>query len=206
MVIGITGSLGAGKSTLARLLVHWGAVLVDADEVARRIVARPEVLGQLQQVFGQDIVDEQGRLQRRELGRRALASDAAHQRLEQIVRPPLAEALWQELEEARQRAGEGLVVLDAPLLYEWGAQDRCDLVIAVDADETVRHERLARRSGWSRAEILQRLARQLPAAQKRVWADYAIDNSGDLAALEQQARALWQQLQDRRKAGVSREP
>jgi len=198
MLVGVTGGMGSGKSSLARLLAARGGILVDADAIAHRVLDRPEVLQALQEAFGRDVVDAGGRLNRPEVGRRAFASQAGWQRLNRIVRPPLAAELWREVEQAKKSAGEIMVVVDAPLIFEWEVQDRFDAVVVVDADEEVCVARAAGRSGLSKIQIRQRMAFQLSAEEKKERADFVVDNSGDLEQLEEEAARLWEELEKRR--------
>ena len=107
MLVGITGGMGAGKSALAQMLAGFGALRVDADEVAREVATIPAVIEKLQAAFGRDLLGPDGCLDRRELGRRALRSDEASQRLEAIMRPPLSAAIERRLARAVEEANGG---------------------------------------------------------------------------------------------------
>ena len=194
MLVGITGGMGAGKSALAEMLAEFGALRVDADEVAREVAAIPAVIEQLQAAFGRDLLGPDGRLNRRELGRRALRSDEASQRLEAIMRPSLAVAIERRLAQAVEEADGRIMVFDAPLIYEWGNEGNFDRMVVVDAEEERCISRVQQRSGLSACEIRQRMARQMDLQEKKVRADFVIDNNGDLAALAAQAKALWVEL------------
>ena len=194
MLVGITGGIGAGKSMLAEMLAERGARRVDADKIAREGAEIPGVIKQLQEVFGADILDTKGNLDRRELGRRALKSTQESQRLEQIMRPPLSAAIGRRLEQEVATAGNGIVIFDAPLIYEWGIEEYFDRIVVVDAEEERRLARVQRRSGLPERDIRDRMARQMESQEKRIRADFVIENNGDLAALEEQAFRLWGQL------------
>ena len=127
------------------------------------------------------------------MGRQAFASEHGWQLLTRIVRPPLAAQLGREIEKAVS-SGSGLVVVDAPLLFEWGMEKECDAVVVVDAKEALCRARVQARSGLSDAEIRQRMAYQLPASEKKKRADFVVDNNGDAAQLDCQARTVWQLL------------
>ena len=200
MLVGITGGMGAGKSALAEMLAEFGALRIDADEVAREVAAIPAVIEQLQAAFGRDLLGPDGQLNRQELGRRALRSDEASQRLEAIMRPPLAAAIERRLAQAVKEADGGVVVFDAPLIYEWGNEGNFDLVVVVDAEEERCISRVQQRSGLLVCEIKQRMARQIDPKEKKARADVVIDNNDDLAALAVQAKALWVEL-----VGISQE-
>ena len=194
VLVGITGGMGAGKSALAQMLAGLGALRVDADEVAREVAEIPVVIENLQAAFGRDLFGPDGRLNRRELGRRALRSDEASQRLEAIVRPPLAAAIKRRLARAAAGAGGGVVVFDAPLIYEWGNEGHFDRIAVVDAEEERCVSRVQQRSGLPVCEIRQRMARQMDPRKKKARADFVIDNNGSLAALAAQAETLWAEL------------
>jgi dephospho-CoA kinase len=194
MLVGITGGIGSGKSAFSGLLVDRGALGVDADLVAREVADDPVVIQQLQETFGEDLLDNEGKLDRRELGRRAFVSDQGSQRLEEIMRPPLAHAIWRKLEQALQSAGSGVVVFDASLIYEWGSGARFDRVVVVDADEEIRVARALARGGLQEAEIRERMARQMDPSEKKARADYVVDNNGNLGDLAVQANRLWGEL------------
>ncbi len=203
MLVGITGGMGAGKSALAQMLAEFGALRVDADEVAREVAAIPAVIEHLQAAFGRDLLGPDGRLDRRKLGRRALRSDEASQRLEAIMRPPLAAAIERRLAQAVEEADSGVVVFDAPLIYEWGNEGNFDLMVVVDAEEERCMSRVQQRSGLPVCEIRQRMARQMDLKEKKARADLVIDNNEDLAALAAQAKALWAELVGAEQGGGS---
>jgi len=192
MLVGLTGAIGAGKSTLARLLAQRGAAVVDADRVAHAVIERPILVQQLQQAFGRDIVGPDGSLNRREIGRRAFADPVRRERLNQIVRQPLEEAIWQAVDAAAS-SGADPVVVDAPLILEWGIDDRFDVLVVVAAREETCRARAAAR-GMGPAEFEARAAGQLPPEEKVRRADIVIDNDGDAAALEAQVDELLQSL------------
>lgn len=192
MRVGITGGMGAGKSALAQLLAEWGALRVNADEVAREVATIPAVIEQLQAAFGRDLLGPDGRLNRRELGRRGLQSAEASQQLEAIMRPPLSAAIEHRL--AQAEAAGGVVILDAPLIYEWGNEGNFDRIVVVDAEEERCVSRVQQRSGLSRCEIRQRMARQMAPHTKKARADFVIDNNKGLDELAGQARRLWAEL------------
>ena len=194
MLVGITGGIGAGKSMLAEMLAERGARRVDADQIAREVAEIPDVIKQLQEAFGADILDTVGNLDRRELGRRALKSTQESQRLEDIMRPPLATAIRRRLDQEVAKVGNGIVIFDAPLIFEWGIEEYFDRIVVVDAEEERRLARVQRRSGLPEREIRDRMARQMKSQEKIIRADFVIQNNEDLAALEEQAFRLWGQL------------
>jgi dephospho-CoA kinase len=200
MLIGVTGGMGSGKSTLARLFADWGARLVDADRVTHQVLQNKGVVVRLQEAFGRDIVRADGGLIRQEIGRRAFADPSSRELLEEIVKPSLAAQLWQEVEEELGVSGKGMVVVDAPLIFEWGEEDRFDVMISVDAEMNLRISRAQSRSGMSAVEIRQRMGAQMPAAEKRRKADFVVENSGSMEALRNLAGKVWGIMRQRQKA------
>ena len=194
MVIGITGGMGSGKSSLARLFEKRGAVLIDADRIGHEVIERPRIRKALKKAFGESVVDAQGKLNRRELGRRAFVDAKGGDCLNRIVHPPLVKELWRQVERAEGPGLENVVVVDAALIFEWGELHRFDAVVVVHAKEEAQIERVARRHHLSRAEIRQRLVAQMPTAEKKARADFVVENNGSLQELDGKADKLWRQL------------
>ena len=193
MVVGITGNMGAGKSTLARMLVDRGAQLVDADRIGHEVIETDAVRDQLTNVFGDGIVGPDGHIIRRELGRLAFADQASRNILNQIVHPPLVRKVWCRVQ-CHSESADSIVIVDAALLFEWGELERFDLTVVVRATADNSSVRATRRLGLSTREVQERLAHQLPIDEKALRADVLIDNDGDIGDLENQAEALWRQL------------
>ena len=198
MLVGLTGGMGAGKSTLANLLAERGALVVDADRIGHEMLARPAVKRRLAESFGADILDDDGRVVRPALAQRAFADADAVALLNRIVGGPLNDELWSRVSDDRGD-GDRIVIVDAALLVEWGMHDRFDaiVVVTVGDDETVL-ERLERGRGLARRDVEQRLGAQGAVDDKVAVADYLIPNDGDLASLATRAVALWQELDHRR--------
>ena len=194
LVLGITGGIAAGKSTVSRLLAQRGAVVVSADQLARELVAPGRAaLQRLVDCFGSAILQPDGQLDRAGLGAQVFADTDRRRQLEAILHPAIASLSRRRLRQARRQAP--LVVYEAPLLYEVGAEKRVDRVLTVTVDPAVQLQRLQRRDGSTVEEARRKVAAQMPQAEKARRADYVIDNSTDLAALQRQVAALWQRLQ-----------
>ena len=175
MTVGVTGGMGAGKTCVSRVFEAEGALVVDADRVGHETVTSPEVLQELVAAFGPDILDGKGRLVRRTLARRAFAPDASRQRLNAIVWPALEVRLRQRVQEALHERPGRPVVIDAPLLLEWGRSEGLyEVLVVVTAPVETRIERTVSRLGISRAEAEVRMASQLPDEEKVRVADYVI--------------------------------
>jgi dephospho-CoA kinase len=189
--IGLTGSIGAGKSTVAALLRARGLTVLDADEQARLVTQDPEVLALLETRFPGVVAD--GTLNRAALAAQVFGDPAALADLNAITHPRVR-ARMAALETQAARQGARAVIQDVPLLFEGGLDAQMDAVIVVDAPLPLRVQRVMARSGLTEAEILARDARQLPAEQKRQRATVVIDNSGDHAHLEAQVDRALRQL------------
>lgn len=193
-ILGVTGGIASGKSTVARLFATLGATVVSADELAREAV-RPgsAALKDLVGRFGPGILDGDGGLDRKALAAVVFADPQARQDLNRITHPAIALLASKRL--ARLvREGSPLVVYEAPLLFEAGAEGRVDRVLTVTVDEQQQLKRLMERDGLDEAAARQRVDAQMPQAEKAARADYVIDNSGSLAQVEAQVRALFRQL------------
>ncbi len=193
MTVGVTGGIGAGKSSVCRVFEAGGALVVEADAVGHETAAHPAVLPELMAAFGADITDGEGRLVRRELGQRAFVSEASRQKLNTIVWPALNRRLQALVRKALEERPDRAVVIDAALLVEWGGLT-CDALVVVTAPPEARVARTVSRLGISRAQAQARMASQLPDEEKVRVADYVIVNDGSLKELEAKARAVWTQI------------
>lgn len=194
LLVGLTGGLGAGKSTVARMLAARGAVVVDADELARRAVEPgTEAHRRVVDAFGPGVVDAEGRVDRATLARAVFADEERRRALEAIVHPEVFRMLGEELD--RLRGTDAVVVFDAALLVESGFHGACDLVVVVSAPEEQRLARVTAR-GMDEAEARARIAAQAGPEERRAAADVVIENDRDLVALEAQVDALWRRLRD----------
>ncbi len=194
MVLGITGSIASGKTTVALAFQDLGAVVVSADVLAREIV-RPgsEVLARIAVHFGRRVIQEDGALNRTLVADLIFNDKRARNDLNAITHPAIAELAVQRLREA-ELGGASLVIYDAPLLFEAGADRQVDKVLVVRVREDVQLARLMDRDGISRKQALARIASQMPQEEKVARADYVIDNSGTPRQTREQVRALMQRL------------
>ena len=203
-MIGVTGGIGSGKSEVARVLAGCGAVLVDADEVAREVVAPgSRGLAEVLAVFGEDMSRPDGSLDRERLGQAVFADPSLRRRLNDIVHPLIAQRTAQLIAAVPPDA---VVVHDVPLLVENDLVDRYDLVVVVEAPVAARMARLAARAGLTENDALQRMAAQADDASRREVADVVIINDGTLEGLHAQSRQLWDELrgrEDRRRRPIS---
>jgi dephospho-CoA kinase len=194
MVIGLTGGIACGKSTVASLLRQRGAEIVSADEIAREIVAPgTEAHDEIARTFGPEILHPDGTVDRARLRRKIFADESARKKLEAITHPRIRERALERLREAAQR-GARLVVYEAPLLFENRVHLWLRPVVLVACDRETQLARLAARDGLAREEAERHLAAQLPLEEKRRLADFVIENSGSLEELARKVEALWQQI------------
>jgi dephospho-CoA kinase len=192
--VGLTGNIGAGKTTVAELFRGWGGTVIDADELVRAAQAPGQpVLRDIAARFGAEVIFSDGSLDRAALRARVLAEPSALADLNRIVHPEVHRRRLELLAEARAR-GDRIVVSDIPLLFEADDPDTFDAVVLVDAPEPLRRARLLASRALSPAEADRMMAAQLSSAPKRTQSHYVIDNDGDLAALEHATRKVWQAL------------
>lgn len=200
-VVGLSGGIGTGKSTVARLLARAGAIVIDADAIVHRLqAAGSPLLDELATAFGPEVIGPEGALDRKRLADLVFRDPAARARLNAIVHPRVGTEMARALEAARQ-AGAALVVLDIPLLFEGRVAGRSgasalefDDTVLVYAPRELQIERALARDEGTREDIERRLAAQLPIDEKRALADHVIDNSGSLEDTERQVRALFEVL------------
>ncbi|MFG2402433.1 dephospho-CoA kinase [Streptomyces lydicus] len=191
--VGLTGGIGAGKSEVSRLLASYGAVVVDADKIAREVVepGTPGLAAVVEE-FGEDVLTPDGTLDRPKLGGIVFNDPEKLKALNAIVHP-LVGARSAELEAS---AGpDAVVVHDVPLLTENGLAPLYDTVVVVDAAPQTQLDRLVRLRGMAEDEAKSRMAAQATREQRLAIADLVIDNDGPLEALEPQVRAVWERLQ-----------
>lgn len=187
--VGLTGGIGAGKSTVARVLTESGAHLVDADRIAREVVEPGSAgLARLVETFGDGIVGSDGALDRPALAALAFADDESRAALNAIMHPLIGARTQQRIDQAPDGA---IVVQDIPLLIEGGMAPLFDLVLVVDLDAEIRLQRLVEFRGMAEDDARARMAAQASDAQRRAVADVLIDNRGTPEELETAVRALW---------------
>jgi len=193
-VLGLTGGIASGKSTVAQMFAALGAAVVSADELSREVVAPGmPALAEVAAAFGREILNDDGGLDREKLGRQVFADAQARRRLESILHPAIRRLSEEKLARLRNSSAP-LIVYEAPLLFEAGAEGRVDavLTVCVDADEQL--QRLSERDGFSADEARARVAAQMPQAEKAERSEYVMQNSGSLEALRAQVSALFEEL------------
>ncbi len=193
LLIGLTGGIGSGKSTVSALLAERGARVVDADAIVRQLQAPGHaVFEAMVERFGSAIVAGDGTLDRQAVADRAFGDDDALADLNAIVHPAVADEIARRLEAAS--GGDDVVVLDVPLLVESGRDDLTALIV-VDVDPDVAVARLVEHRGFTEADARARIARQASRQDRLARADLVIDNGGAYAALVVQVEAAWTWIQ-----------
>lgn len=196
LLVGLTGNIGSGKSTVAQLLSERGATIIDADVLARRAVETgTAAFDKIVTRWGSAVLAPDGHLDRAALRRIVFADHEQLEELNQMVHPEVERLRARLLEQARKR-GDRIVVCDIPLLFERHMTDAFDRIILVDAHRAVRLERLVTERGLRETEAMDMIAAQMPAELKRARADFVIDNDGTLMQLERRVQDVWTALQN----------
>jgi dephospho-CoA kinase len=196
LLVGLTGGIGSGKSTVAELLAERGAVVIDADDLARRAVA-PGTSGfdRVVETFGRDILGPDGGIDRAALADVVFADPSRLRELEAIIHPEVARLLVESVEPYRDT--DDVIVYAVPLLAERGMAERFDVVVVVVADVDRRIERLMRDRGMTAEEVRARVSAQLTDEERARVADVLLDNDGEAERLTPQVNRLWTDLAKR---------
>ncbi|MCM3513970.1 dephospho-CoA kinase [Nocardioides sp. P86] len=194
MRVGLTGGVASGKSTVSTLLRELGAVVIDADQLAREVVERGTPgLARVVEEFGEGLLTPEGDLDRPAMGRLVFGDEQARRRLEAIVHP----LVFERYAEAEAAAGpDDLVVHDIPLLVESGRAGDFDAVVVVDAPRELQLERMVAHRGWTREDAESRIAAQATREQRRAVATYVVDNTGSLEDLRARVAEVHARLVD----------
>jgi len=196
LLVGLTGGIGTGKSTVSTLLRQLGCEIIDADVLAREVVGPGQpALATIAAEFGPDVVTADGALDRKRLGAIVFANPERRRRLEAITHPAIRERFQARLTELAEKGFVGIVIYDAPVILEAGNyQSYIERLIVVVTDEATQLARVGGRDGTDEAENRRKIASQMPLAEKAKLADYVIDNSGDREATAAQVRRVFAAL------------
>ena len=198
LLVGLTGGIAAGKSTVAQMLTERGAVVIDADEVAREVVQPgTDGLKRVVEEFSQSILNRDGSLNRELLGEIVFTSPEKRLRLEKIMHPMIQKRTTALI----QQQNNPVVVYAVPLLIEAEVDYPFDLIVTVEADESERVERLVDSRGLTKEQALSRIAAQTSRSERASRADFVIENSGDLASLSENVDILWDLIQSKIRTG-----
>ena len=195
ILVGLTGGIATGKSTVAGMFKRCGAVVIDADRLAREAVqpGKP-AWREIVKAFGKTILNPDRTVNRPALGTTVFGHPAKLRRLEHMIHPRVAREQRRLTQQAAKKDPRAVVIYDVPLLFEAGIDARVDTIIVVTADRETQIARLKKRNRLSRAEALRRIKSQMPLADKRRRADYTLSGTCPLPQLKKQVRSLYQSL------------
>ena len=205
IIVGITGGIACGKTTVSDLLAEKGAIPINADEIGHQLLkADSPVIGELTDAFGEEILEDSGDVSRKKLGAIVFNDKAARERLNSILHPLIIERSRGQARQLVTEDPECIVLLDAPLLIEAGAYDTVDLIVVVTASAETQLERTLERSiaqgrPLTETEVQARIDAQMPLTEKVKYANVVIENDGSVEELHQQVDALWEELRRRGK-------
>lgn len=196
LLVGLTGGIATGKSTVSEILRRLGAVVIDADLLAREVVEPGQpALEAVVREFGAAVLTPEGRLDRKRVAAMVFSAPERRKTLEGITHPAIRDRFLARLAELEAQGYEGLVFWDAPVMIEAGGHKAMDRLVVVVTDAATQLERAVGRDG-DRGDIERRIANQLPLADKAALADHVIENSGDRAATEARTREVYAALMD----------
>jgi dephospho-CoA kinase len=191
LLVGLTGGIATGKSSVSEIFQRLGCVIIDADRLAREVVEPGQpALAAIVAEFGREVRKSDGTLDRKRLGAIVFADAGRRRRLEAITHPAIRERFARRVQALIEEDFRGIVVFDAPVMIESGNYKNMDRLVVVAADEATQMARLIGRDGISPEQARARIASQMPVAEKARLADHVIDNSGDRAATEAQVRRV----------------
>ena len=195
VVIGLTGGVGTGKSTVAKMFRRLGAAVLDADVLAHRAMEPKRLVWRsIVKTFGKDVLNADQTVNRRRLAQLVFSDEPRRRQLERILHPVVLREIKRALHRFRRARNVKAVVLDVPLLLEVGAEGLGDALVVVTAPPQAQRERLQRTHGWSDEETRARIAAQWDLSAKAALADYVVDNSNGVDATRRQVRQLWKRL------------
>jgi len=195
ILVGLTGGVATGKSTVARMFKQCGAIVIDADELAHEVVkpGKP-AWREIVKTFGKTILNTDRTLNRRELGSLVFGNRAKRRRLEHIIHPRVAHEQARLTKQAAKKDPHAVVIYDVPLLFEAGIDKRVDRTIVVTADRDTQIARLKKRNGFSRADAIRRIRSQMPLAKKIQRADHTLNGTLSRPSLRKHVGQLFKSL------------
>ena len=195
LAVGLTGGVASGKTTVAQILKEEGAILLDADQIARDLVEpQTPIWAEVIKAFGTSILDEDGSIRRKKLAALVFSDPHRRKRLNEILHPAIRKEVARRLKEIGRRNPEAIVIVDAALLVETGDYREMDRLIIVTSTETQQLERLRQRDGASREQALAIVTSQMGAEEKVKVADFVIRNEGSLEETKKRAREIFREL------------
>lgn len=191
-IIGLTGGIASGKSTVSRILSRMGAEIIDADMIAREVVEPGrKCFEMIVEEFGKGVLKGDGTLDRKKLGSIVFSDSLKLKRINEITHPEIRRIIAERLKDIEENGEHDVAVIDAAVLIESGMDDMADEVWLVYTDPDTQLERLKNRDGLSEQEAMSRIASQMPVSEKKKFCDRIIDNSGTVEHTKEQVERLW---------------
>ncbi len=195
-IIGVTGSLGTGKTTVCGILKKLGAVVLDADMIAHEAISRRgEAYKRIVKIFGRGVLNKGKEIDRRQLGGIVFNDRNALKRLCAVIHPVVIRKIRNRIKQITTESPDAVVVLDVPLLVESGMLDMVDNLVVVKSGRMQQIRRCQKSTGLGRGAILARIRSQMPITEKIRFADFVIDNSGELKQTKRKVKSVWEQIQ-----------
>jgi dephospho-CoA kinase len=195
LIAGLTGGVASGKTAVSQVLKEEGAYIIDADQIARELVLpHKPAWSELIRAFGQEILQEDGSIQRKKMADKVFADPKQRKLLNQILHPRIKEEMDRRAKEIGKKDPEAIVVIDAPLLIELGDHRELDKLIVVTSTQAQQIDRLKDRDGTNPEEALRIVSSQMPLKEKLKFADYVIRNEGSMEETKKRAREVYQEL------------
>jgi len=191
IIIGLTGAIGSGKTTVARQFRKLNCPVIDADELNHHVLTRPEIVKHLVFWWGDEILTQDGTINRNTVGKIVFEDDRELKKLTDLVHPLIFERTKKLIESYQGDAQVSVIVLDIPLLLETGYESWCDYIIFIEIDEEIRHKRLCENRGWDRKKIKKVEKFQIPLDKKVKKADFRVYNNSSIPELAQQINNIF---------------
>lgn len=209
MIVGLTGGIASGKSTVTNMFRDFGAYVVDADIWARKVVepgspGLAEIAEVFHSQFGVNVLQADGTLNRPAMGQVVFSNEEARRVLNQITHPRIRQGMRQETEDYFRDHPKEPILWDVPLLFEGETRQLVDLTVLVYVNQPTQLRRLMERDGYSEGDAVARIKSQMSIEEKRKMADFIIDNMGSLEQTREQVQRVWHNLQERAREGVER--
>lgn len=195
LIIGVTGGFGTGKTTVAKIFKELGAIVLDADIIAHKLIEpKKTAWRKIKGYFGSEILNKDETINRKALAEAVFSDKKRLKKLCNIIHPLVYKEIERTLNKIRRTKPDCVVVLDIPLLLETGAKSKVDKLVVVKANRDAQIKRASKNLGLTRKQILQRIEAQMPLREKIKAADFVIDNSGTLNSTRRQAIGIWKNL------------
>lgn len=195
LIIGITGGMGSGQSTVCKFLEEFGCKIINADKEAKNVIRYNKILqNDLKNAFGRDIFFKNRKLNTKRLAELAFKDELSTRKLNQLVHPRMVENIIEKMEKARFSGNFPIIAVDAALIFEISIERNFDRIIVVSAPVKIRQKRVFDRDGLSREEFNDRVSKQIPLEEKCKWADYVIYNKGTIDDLKENTRLVFEKL------------